>query len=145
MNILRGRSVDERLLRMIERFNTEDLALEFGVPVRELESTGYPEIEKYGKAWASHQPRKFSSSHRPTRRRRGTAKPLTDRQQRIVELYVKHNGSIKAIAGELGISSPTVSKHWKAIVSKAPELQRTRAHAGRTRKLPKDRRGQLSE
>lgn len=77
------------------------------------------------------------------RRRTAVVQPLTQLQQQAVELYGKHNGSVKAIAAEMKIKHSTVNQHLNAAWRKLPYLKPNKtAPVNRSRGLPVDRRGQ---
>lgn len=79
------------------------------------------------------------------RQRRAAQKPLTKLQTQAVELYGTHNGKVTEIAREMGIKYQAVQKHLKAAWRKLPELTpKSHKSTGRTKRLPRDRRGQVA-
>jgi len=91
---------------------------------------------------AEHRSRP-SGKRRSKRRRTGGTRPLTPLQTQALELYGKHNGKLTDIAREMGIKHSTAHQHLQAGFRKVPGLAPKKApSAGRTRRLPRDRRGQ---
>jgi len=81
---------------------------------------------------------------RTKRRRTAAVRPLTTLQQQAVSLYAKYNGRIIDIAREMGVTHTTVNQHLKAAWRKLPDLAPKKiGPAGKARRLPTDKRGQV--
>lgn len=82
---------------------------------------------------------------RKKRRRSGAARPITDRQRQAMESYARHQGKITDIARDLGVSRAAAAKLLRLAWLKLHDLAPTPTKpVGRTRRLPTDRRGQVS-